>query len=68
MTLKFYNSTLQIGFNFPKEVYDVKNECWLKSKVHVGRLVYGKNRIPYNRIAKGIDKRNFEVKELNLPF
>jgi len=68
INLKYYNSTLRIGFNFPKEVYDCNEERWIQSKVHVGRLVYGKNRIPYRRIADGIDKRNykFEAKEFLL--
>lgn len=68
MILKYYNSTLQIGFNFPKEVYDCKNEVWLKSSVHLGRLVYGKQRISYKRISNGIDRKDFEIQELNLPF
>lgn len=61
--LKYFNSKLQIGFNFPTEIYDVKNECWLKSKVHAGRLVYGKERIPYSRIASGIDCKEKIVQE-----
>jgi len=39
LKLKFFNSKLQIGFNFPSRIYDVKNECWIESKVHAGRLV-----------------------------
>ena len=65
--LKFYNSKLQIGFNFPTEVYDVVNKQWMKSKYHAGRIVYGEKRIPYKRIAAGIDKRNFIAQEF-LPF
>ena len=67
LKLKFFNSKLQIGFNFPSRIYDVKNECWIEGKVHVGRLVYGKQRIPYTRIASGIDFRNKIVHEY-LPF
>lgn len=63
MILKYYNSTLKIGFNNWREVYDCKTEQWLKSSVHKGRLVYGNNRIPYTKIKAGIDKRNFEVKQ-----
>lgn len=65
--LKYYNSTLRIGFNTWKEVYDVKNETWLEAKEHLGRIVYGKDRIPYKRIKKGLDKRDFIVQEY-LPF
>lgn len=70
INLKYYNSSLGIGFNFPKEIYDCNEERWIQSKVHAGRLVYGKNRIPYKRITKGIDKRDFkfEQKEVSLPF
>ena len=63
MTLKYYNSTLKIGFNNWREVYDCNTETWLKSSVHKGRLVYGIKRIPYSRIKSGIDKINFEVKQ-----
>ena len=62
MILKYYNSTLKVGFNTWREIYDCKIEAWLKSSVHKGRLVYGKNRIPYTKIKKGIDKNNFLVK------
>lgn len=65
--LKYYNSTLRIGFNTWKEVYDVKNEVWLPAKEHLGRLVYGNDRIPYKRIKAGLDKRDFIVQEY-LPF
>lgn len=64
MKLKYYNSSLKIGFNSAREgVYDVENEEWLKPSVHKGRLVYGNNRIPYSLIKKGINKRNHIVKE-----
>jgi len=39
LKLKYFNSKLQIGFNFPSRIYDVKNECWIEGKVHAGRLV-----------------------------
>ena len=67
LKLKFFNSKLQIGFNFPSRIYDMKNECWIEGKVHPGRLVYGKQRIPYTRISSGIDLRNKIVHEY-LPF
>lgn len=63
MTLKYYNSTLKIGFNRWREVYDCNSEQWLKAKAHKGRLVYGNQRIPYTKIKSGIDIRNFEVNQ-----
>jgi hypothetical protein len=60
------NSYSQQEYNKHK-IYDVKNECWIESKVHAGRLVYGKQRIPYSRITRGIDKIDFIVHEY-LPF
>ena len=63
MKLKYYNSTLKIGFNNWREIYDCTSEKWLKSKVHKGRLVYGNERIPYTKIKSGIDTKNFEVKQ-----
>ena len=60
--LKYYNSSLQIGFNSIRDgVYDCKNKVWLSARVHKGRLVYGNNRIPYTRIKKGIDESNKKV-------
>ena len=62
INLKYYNSTLKIGFNFIRDgVYDFDNEVWLKAKVHKGRLVYGNKRIPYSRIKQGIDTKNKKV-------
>lgn len=66
--LKYYNSTLKIGFNdFKKEAYDCNCNCWLKAKYHLGRLVYGNVRIPYKRISNGIDKKDFTVQKFT-PF
>ena len=60
--LKYYNSTLQIGFNSIRNgVYDCKNNTWLSAREHKGRLVYVNQRIPYTRIKKGIDTKNKKV-------
>jgi hypothetical protein len=67
MKVKYYNSTMKIGFNNWREVYDCNNEIWLKPSVHKGRLVYGRNRIPYTKIKKGIDKSNYNI-EIYCPF
>lgn len=62
INLKYYNSSLQIGFNSIRDgVYDCKNERWLTAREHKGRLVYGNERIPYNHIKKGIDTKNKTV-------
>lgn len=65
--LKYYNSTLQIGFNTWREIYNVKANTWLPAKEHKGRIVYGNDRIPYPRIKAGIDRSNVVVQEY-LPF
>lgn len=65
--LKYYNSSLRIGFNTWKEIYDCNSEMWLAAKEHKGRIVYGNNRVPYSKIKSGIDKRNFVVQQY-LPF
>jgi len=57
--LKYYNSELNIGFNNWSEIYDCKEQRWVKADYHLGRIVYGKIRLPYNKIKKGIDKTNF---------
>lgn len=67
MKLKYYNSTLGIGFNNLNKVYCSKSERWIRAKVHLGRLVYGNSRIPYLRIKAGIDRTNFQIKE-DCPF
>ena len=60
--LKYYNSTLKIGFNSIRDgVYDCKNKIWLSAREHKGRLVYGNQRIPYTRIKKAIDEINKKV-------
>jgi len=61
--LKYYNSKLGIGFNDWRIVYDVNKEQWLKCCYHKGRLVYGKERIPYTSIKRGIDKFDFIIQE-----
>jgi hypothetical protein len=62
--LKYYNSTLKIGFNNLREaVYDVSTDTWLSARVHQGRLVYGDKRIPFAKIRSGIDKRNYVVQQ-----
>lgn len=61
--LKYYNSTLKIGFNNWQQVYDVASNTWLKASEHKGRIVYGSNRIPYSKIKKGIDKKDYVVQE-----
>lgn len=66
--LKYYNSTMKIGFNdLKKEVYDCNSKSWLKANYHLGRLVYGSQRIPYKRISSGIDKKDFIV-QIFIPF
>jgi hypothetical protein len=58
--LKHYNANLKIGFNSPREAaYDVTLGKWLPAKEHLGRLVYGNNRVPYKKIAENITHRNF---------
>lgn len=58
--LKYYNEDLKIGFNSPREAaYNVATRQWLQSDVHAGRLVFGKNRVPYRRIVGGITHRDF---------
>lgn len=61
--LKYYNSTLKIGFNNWQRIYIVDGNYWLKASEHKGRIVYGSNRIPYSKIKKGIDKKNYVVQE-----
>mgnify|MGYP007050446720 CR=1 FL=1 len=68
MNLKYYNSTLKIGFNYIRDgVYCCNTNSWLKPKVHAGRLVFGNKRIPYTEIKKKIDKKDYKV-EVELPF
>ena len=58
--LKYYNEYLKIGFNSPRDpAYDVSSGQWLQPNVHAGRLVYGKDRIPYSKITSNITHRNF---------
>ena len=62
INLKYYNSTLQIGFDSIRDgVYDCKNEVWLTAREHKGRLVYGNQRMPYTKIKKGINEINKKV-------
>ena len=61
--LKYYNSNLRVGFNDIKQVYDCNKKEWLKAYVHKGRLVYGKNYLPYTRIKSGVDQQNKIVQE-----
>ena len=61
--LKYYNSTLCVGFNDWRQIYDVNSNTWLIAKYHNGRLVYGNNRLSYNMIKSGIDKRNYITQE-----
>lgn len=63
----FKNGSLKIGFNTWKEIYDCENKYLIKADYHLGRIVYGKKRLPYIRIKKGIDSRNFIVQQY-LPF
>jgi len=65
--LKYYNSSLKIGFNTWKQIYDVKNKLWIEAKHHGGRVVYGSSRISYKKIVKGIDTSNF-IAQNYLPF
>lgn len=65
--LKYYNSSMQIGLNDWRQVYDCKTQTWLSAKEHKGRLVFGNNRIPYTKIKSGIDTKNYIVQEF-LPF
>lgn len=46
-----------------ESVYDCNKKEWLTAKYHLGRIVYGKERLPYNRIKKGIDKSGVVVQE-----
>ena len=57
--LKYYNSTAKIGFNTWREIYDCKDQRWIKADYHLGRIVYGKERISYTKIKSGIDVNNF---------
>ena len=62
--LKYYNKYLGIGFNSPREpAYNVVTGKWLQPEVHAGRLVYGKNRVPYRKITANITHRNFVATE-----
>jgi hypothetical protein len=61
--LKYYNSTLQMGFNNWRQVYDCTNQKWVKASEHNGRVVYGNKRIPYSKIKKGIDIKDYVVQE-----
>ena len=61
--LKYYNSTLKIGFNNWQQIYDCAANCWIKATEHKGRLVYGSNRIPYSKIKKGIDTKDYVVQQ-----
>lgn len=61
--LKYYNSTLKIGFNSWKKIYDVENNVWIEAKEHSGRVVYGNNRLPYSKIKNGIDCFNLVVQQ-----
>jgi len=41
--LKYYNSSLMIGFNSIREgVFDCKNDVWLKPAEHKGRFALSK--------------------------
>ncbi len=65
--LKYYNSTLKIGLNSWRKIYDCNTGLWVDAAEHKGRLVYGNKRIPYKRIKAGIDQRDFVIQEY-LPF
>lgn len=67
VTLRFYNSELKIGFNNWREIYCNNSNVWIKCDYHLGRLVYGKKRIPYKKIVKKITHRNYIVQEF-IPF
>ena len=62
--LKYYNSELKIGFNNLREaVFNLETKQWLQAKEHKGRLVYGNQRIPYNRIKEGLDSFDYVAQE-----
>jgi hypothetical protein len=61
--LKYYNSDLHVGFNTWREIYDCNKKLWVKSEYHLGRVVYGKERLPYKKIVAGVDVNNFTVQE-----
>ena len=57
--LKYYSSRLRLGFNNWREIYDCNEQRWIKADYHLGRIVYGSSRLPYNKIKKQIDTNNF---------
>lgn len=65
--LKYYNENLEIGFNDWRKVHCTKTNCWIEADYHLGRLVYGKKRIPYKKIVKNITHRNYLAVEF-IPF
>mgnify|MGYP007100042087 CR=1 FL=1 len=66
--LKYYNSTLGVGFNnIIDGVYCANTNQWLAAKCHLGRLVFGTKRIPYKKIKEGIDKKDYLIQK-STPF
>lgn len=65
--VSFYNDIEKVGFNDWHEIYCTKNNVWIKGYYHLGRLVYGSNRLPYKKIIKNITHKNYVVQEY-LPF
>ena len=63
--IKYYNSTLKVGYNDFRKVYF--EDKWHDVKVHAGRLVYGTNRKPFSKLREGITHKNYVIQDY-LPF
>ena len=63
ISINYYNSSLNIGLNDWKKVYDFNTQSWLSSKYHLGRLVYGNQRLSYTKVKTGLVKKKIIIKE-----
>lgn len=65
--LNFYSEKLGVGFNDYRQIFCNKTNTWMDACYHLGRLVYGKKRLPYKKIVKSISHRDYIAQEF-IPF
>ncbi|MDB5198462.1 MAG: hypothetical protein JWO92_425 [Chitinophagaceae bacterium] len=69
--LKYWNAQLQIGLYDWKNVYQFPQQQLLQTEIHQGKLCYrlkgSSKRISYDKIKKGLIKKQVIIKE-ELPF
>jgi len=65
--VKFYSEKLKVGFNDYRAVFSEVDNTWYNTYYHLGRIVYGKNRLSFNKVRKSLTHTNFTVREF-MPF